>query len=362
MVEERKKEVIYGPTIVAAANGMRAFDAPARYPYLFSYFPWGNTSVESALKFSGFSSFVVFIEHFIGFLLLVPIIMFIRGPKHLFNQAKKFQLKEWLSILLISIGSGLGLYFFLIAFTVGNPTVAILLQKFQPIITLLVAMLLLKERPTRFYYIAALLAMVGVILLVFNDLTDPDRVFFDIIAAIASLIAAALWGANTVWGRMMTEKIDYWDLTAYRYIGGTVVLAVFNLIAFAYTPENIDSLFQTYTTFATMGENPALLPLNIPVMGIIIIIYATIFTGGIIPLAIYYYGLKWSKASISGLAELSFPVLAVFVNFIFLGWMLNITQIIGAIIILVVISALSYINAKEHEKKEKKSVVSSSDE
>jgi drug/metabolite transporter (DMT)-like permease len=347
--EDMKKAIIAGPAIVAAANGMRAFDAPIRYPMLLSKSPNPQeVTLPDALRFSGFSSFIVLVEHIIGTIILLPIIMIIRGPKHLFEQLKDFQQKEWISIALISVGSGLGLYFFLIALTMGNPTVAILLQKSQPLITLFVAMLVIKERPTRFYYVAAIFAMFGVLLLAFEDILSAN--FFEIAAALSSLIAASLWGANTVWGRIMAEEVDYWDLTAYRYIGGSIVLVIFNVIAFAYTPENFEVLTQFFTTFAPMYGEVALLPLAIPMMGIVIIILAAIFTGGIIPLAIYYYGLRWSKASIGGLAELAFPLLAVFVNYIFLGWSLSFTQVIGATILLVVMTYLSYANTKEHEK------------
>ncbi|MFW9992354.1 MAG: DMT family transporter [Candidatus Odinarchaeota archaeon] len=347
MNDDLKKEVVVGPAIVAAANAMRAFDAPMRYPMLLSNYP-SEATLPNALKFSGFSSFVVLVEHLIGVIILIPLIMLIRGPKQLLKKARTFQSREWLSIAFISLGSGLGLYFFLIALTMGNPTVAILLQKSQPLITLLVAMFLLKERPTRFYYVAAVFAVIGILLLAFEDILNAE--LFEVAAAVASLIAASLWGANTVFGRIMTDKVDYWDLTAYRYLGGSVILVIFNFIAFAYTPENFNVLTQTFTTFAPMYGEDALLALAIPMAGILIILLAAVFTGGIFPLTIYYFGLRWSKASVAGLAELAFPLLAVFVNFVFLGWSLSPTQIIGAVILVGVITYLSYVNRKEYEK------------
>ncbi|MHA1332202.1 MAG: hypothetical protein ACTSR2_14130 [Candidatus Hodarchaeales archaeon] len=75
---------------------------------------------------------------------------------------------------------------------------------------------------------------------------------------------------------------------------------------------------------------------RIPMLGIVAIIYSTIFTGGIIPLVLYYFGLRWSKASVGGLAELAFPLLAVFVFYFSFGSS---------------VSMLSYINAKEYGKR-----------
>ncbi|MFX1254876.1 MAG: DMT family transporter [Promethearchaeota archaeon] len=346
METDQRKQAFYGPIIVAIANAIRAFDAPVRYPLLLSRIGQSGNLVE-ALRFSGFSSFIVLVEHIIGTMITVPLLLLQRGRKRLLEQLKKFERDDWFSLAFISVGSGIALYFFLIALAMGNPTVAILIQKTQPLITLLVAMVVLKERPTLRYYIALTVSLIGLYLLAFKDplgpldITDPAK-FFELIAVLCSLVAAALWGSNTVFGRKLTESgIEYWDLTTLRYIGGTIVLIAFNFIAFAYTADNFGALLQPVTTFG---------PLEIPMLGIIAICYFAILTGGIIPLAIYYLGLRWSKASIAGLAELAFPLLAIFVNFIFaIGEALSLTQLIGTAILLTVVTTLSYLNAKEYE-------------
>jgi len=350
---EKRKEIFIGPAIVASANAMRAFDAPVRYPLLFSALPtdfWWNPdakNITTALRLSSFSSFIVTIEHLIGALIITPFILLRRGKAHFISVLNNFQTKEWISITFVSLGSGLGLYFFLISFALGNPTVAILLQKSQPLITLLVAMILLKERPTKFYYIAIIFSIMGIFLIAFEN---PFQITlsFEALAALCSIIAAIFWGSNTVFGRILTEKADYWDITTFRYIGGTVILIGFNFLVFAYTPANFNVLGESFTTFPKILETN----LGIPMLGLICIIYSTILTGGIIPLALYYYGLRWSKASVGGLAELAFPLLAIFINFIFLGFTLTTTQILGAIILFGVVTTLSYINTKEYEKDE----------
>ena len=346
MDPKERKEVIIGPAIVATANAMRAFDAPVRNPLLISVLPsdfWWNPASQNlrvALKLSSLSSFIVLIEHILGVLIITPLILFRRGKSHLISVLKQFNRKDWLSIGFVALGSGLGLYFFLISFGLGNPSVAILIQKTQPLITLFVAMIILKERPTKSYYIAVFFALLGVYLIAVEDITKAN--LFELVAASCSLIAAFFWGSNTVFGRILTEKTDYWDLTAFRYIGGSIVLIFFNFLILAYTTDNFNALGVVYITF------PALF--KIPMWGFICILYAVIFTGGIIPLVLYYYGLRWSKASVGGLAELAFPLLAVFVNFFTLGFGLSLTQIIGAIILFGVVSAMTYVNKLEHQK------------
>ena len=354
MDPQKRKETVTGPAIVAVANSMRAFDAPVRNPMLMSSLPtdfWWNPSSQNlvvALKLSGLSSLVVTIEHIIGALIITPFILFRRGKYHLISVLRQLNKNEWISLVFISLGSGLGLYFFLISFGMGNPSVAILIQKTQPVITLFVAMIILKERPTKFYYVAVIFALLGVYLIAIENILNANA--FEFVAALCSLIAAIFWGSNTVFGRLLTEKTDYWDLTAFRYIGGSIILIFFLipqiLYIIAYTPDNLNFLGTVYITF------PEFKLFQIPMWGITCILYATIFTGGIIPLVLYYYGLRWSKASVGGLAELAFPLLAIFVNFYALGFGLSETQILGAIILFGVVSAMTYINKKEYEKDE----------
>ncbi|MHA1992646.1 MAG: DMT family transporter [Candidatus Hodarchaeales archaeon] len=333
---------VYGPAVVSVANAARAFDAPVRYPLLFS----APGVFDNPYNMSRTSSFVTLVEHLFGVLILLPIILILRGKNRIINILKGFDKRDWISVIFISFGgSALGLFFFLISFGLGNPTIAILLQKSQPLITLIFAWFIIKERPDKAFWIALVIAIFGIALLALPDIIGSSQTF-DVNALIAitcSLIAATLWGGSTVFGRILTKNVDYWDLTLFRYVGGFSFLVIFNLLIFAYTPENFNLLTANIQVFGSDGN---VLNFGWEWLGIITIMYSAIFTGGIIPLAIYYYGLKRSKASIAGLAELAFPVLAVFVNFIFLGFGLTEIQIVGAIILLADVSILSYINTE----------------
>ncbi len=338
-----EKETAYGPAVVSLANAARAFDAPVRYPILFNSPNLG----ESYLAMPRTSAFVTLIEHLIGVFILGPILLGLRGFKRFKKIIKNFSTLDWVSVIFISFGgSALGLFFFLIAFGLGNPTVAILLQKVQPIMTLIFAILILKERPTKEFYISLAFSLIGVVLISFPDIKASDQPInvLALVAVICSLLAATFWGGSTVFGRVLTKKVDYWDLTLIRYIGGSVFLVVFNGALLTYNQTYLSFLGQVVTVFPTIGWNWTVY---------VGLIYAAIFTGGILPLTLYYFGLKRSKASVAGLAELAFPLLAVFVNYYFLGFGLTWIQIIGAVILLGTVSALSFINAREMEKTKK---------
>ncbi len=354
MSPEKRKEVLIGPAVVAAANATRAFDAPVRYPLILKNF---TLQVTDPLV-SSRSAFIVLIEHIVGAIIVAILLFSRKAHQRLYQQLLSFDRRDWLSFVLVSMGSGLGLYFFMLALAYGNPTIAILLQKSQPLITLAFAMMIMREKPTKFYYLALVASLVGIYFMVFKSFGQGSS--NDLLAALFSLIAAGFWGSNTVWGRILTDKVDYWNLTTLRYIGGTIILVGFNLIVGAYTNQNFALLNETINTFWVPWPRELLSSdFQILMNGLIAIILVTIFTGGIIPLSLYYFGLRWSRASVGGLAELAFPLLAIFVNFIFLGFELTGWQIVGAIILLTVVSAMSYVNRKEYEQKQQSNSIES---
>ncbi|MHA1198809.1 MAG: DMT family transporter [Candidatus Heimdallarchaeaceae archaeon] len=365
-IEQPLKGEKFGPVLVSLANAARAFDAPVRYPVLFrAPFLW-TQGFQGIMAFPRMSSFVTLIEHFFGLIILFTILFFTRGFGKLKEAVKSFTKLEWIAVIFISFGgSALGLFFFLISFALGNPTVAILLQKSQPIITVIFAFFILKERPKKLFWGALALSLVGIVLIITPDIIirtslidigitaniatilavpslETVSAYAGLIAILCSLIAATLWGGSTVFGRILTKKVNYWDLTLLRYFGGFVFLVIFNIILFTYNKDYFGMLGQPVGVFG---------PWNWQWPMIVCIIFTTIFTGGVLPLALYYFGLKRSKAYIAGLAELAFPLLAILVNYLFLGATLTWFQGSGAIILLITVSTLSFINAKDMAKK-----------
>jgi drug/metabolite transporter (DMT)-like permease len=188
---------------------------------------------------------------------------------------------------------------------------------------------------------------------------------YGIIAVFCSLLAAIFWGGSTVFGRILTEKVDFWNLTLYRYIGGFVFLLFLNIPLLTYTPEYFNMLGNEINVFGYFDSSVGgFVPVDWKWFGGVGILYAAILTGGVLPLGLYYFGLRRSKAAIAGIAELAFPLIAIVVNYFFLGFGLSsirylaILQIIGAVLLLFSVSVLSYVNAKEmmkskQDKKEK---------
>src|SRR5581483_1958006 len=114
-----------GPYLIFFAAMLWATDAPFRV-HLTQDLP---------------SNFIVMMEHFFDVLVVLPILLMNLGS------LKLLKAKEWAAVLVIAIGgSALASVAFTQAFHYVNPSVAILLQKLQPLIAIGLASGLLKEK------------------------------------------------------------------------------------------------------------------------------------------------------------------------------------------------------------------------
>ena len=296
MINESKM----GPWLVTMAAMLWAVDAPFR-KFLTQDLP---------------SSTIVLMEH----ILIVGLVLLFLG-KYL-KEFKQLQTKEWLAAVFIGLGgSALATIFFTQSFHYLNPTVAILLQKLQPLIAIGLAAWILDERPTKNFWLWGIVAIFGAYLVTFPGL-KPTGLTLDanVLGVVLALAAAFFWGGSTVFGRLVLAKVSFQAMTALRFISALVFLVLINLYE--------GSLNQV----ATASGKDWLF------VGIIAIL------AGFVSLMIYYMGLKSTKASIATLCELAFPVAAVVVNWIFLDASLTAMQIVGTGILLFGITRLTLVN------------------
>jgi len=139
--------------------------------------------------------------------------------------------------------------------------------------------------------------------------------------AVLALIAAFFWGASTVFGRFVLQKVDFKMMTALRFSTAFVFLLILNAVQ---------------QTFPAPGE----FTLNdVAFIGIIAIV------SGVVSLFIYYRGLQFTQASVATLAELGFPMAAIFINWIFIpNSALAPMQFVGVAILLGAIWGLTNYN------------------
>ncbi len=262
------------------------------------------------------SNFIVLGEHFIDVLIILPI-LFLN-----FSEMKKLSLKEWISIIIIAVGgSALASVAYTEAFHYINPSVAILLQKLQPVITIFLAGLILKEKKTSIFWVWAIIALIGAYLISFPNLIPKtysgEQFNLNTIGISLALIAVVLWGASTVLGKFVLNKVNFKVMTGLRFLIAFVFLLLLNW---------------QQKSFPDFSKLPATDYLFILIIAI---------TSGVVSLLIYYKGLENCSASVATLAELGFPVAAVIINWIFLGSVLVPMQLVGMTILLFAIFRLS---------------------
>jgi len=257
------------------------------------------------------STLVVFLEHGLGFLVLMPFLFIYH------KELAKITKKQWGAIFWVAIfGGALGTTFITKAiFLTGfhDISVVILLQKLQPIFAIALAAVLLKERFPKIFYFYALLAVIGGYFVTFKDPTQifnlPNQTY---LVALFALLASFSWGSSTVFGKYSIKNINYGLLASLRF-GLTTLIMVIPALYF-YNASLAQISPKHWQTLITI-----------------------VFTSGALAIFLYYYGLKKIPASIATLAELAWPVSAIFFDYFFYKNVLSITQILGTIILILAV-------------------------
>jgi drug/metabolite transporter (DMT)-like permease len=295
----------FGPYLIFLAAMLWATDAPFR--------------VHLTKELS--SNFIVLVEHFFDVIVVLPILWLMRG------EFKKLNWKSWIAVLVIAIGgSALASIAFTQAFKFVNPSVAILLQKLQPLIAISLAAGLLKERLGKYFWLWTVVALAGAYVISFPSFVP--RLFIDeqfnpnTTGVLLAVLAAVLWGASTVFGKFVLNKVDFKVMTGLRFVLAFLFLLVLNFSQ------------KTIPSFSVVTGKDWLYLAIIAV------------TSGVVSLFIYYKGLQVTRASIATLAELGFPMAAVLINFIFLKETLVPMQLVGMTVLLFAVFQLNRVNSK----------------
>lgn len=260
---------------------------------------------------------LVTLEHTLG---LVPVLPFLWIYRESFFKASN---KAKAALVAVSILSGaLGTIFYTRA--LGEIqyvpfSVVVLMQQLQPIFAISAATIILKEKLDYRLIISGAFALVGAYLVSFPDLlpdleTQPGRA--QALAAAFALGAAFCWATGTTFSKMVLAELDYKAAAAGRYVITIIAALVLTII-----------LGQTMPLEDITGEQ----------WGKLIII---VFTAGTVAILFYYRGLAQTPARISAFAELTWP-LSAFVIDIFRGVDFAETQLLGAAIMMIMITQIA---------------------
>ena len=252
---------------------------------------------------------VVFWEHLMLVAITLPLLL------RFARRRTKLKAADWLSLTLIGVGaSAVATMLFTQAFSYGDPTTPLLLQKLQPVAAILGAHFILSERllPRFARYFG--FAVAGAYLISFAEPTNVS--ISDAAPALYAVGAAVLWGLGTVLGRYMTAKIDTAELTALRFAIGLPASAVI---------------------VAAKDEASAAAGVGLGDLGTLLLLA---LIPGLAALTIYYKGLADTPASAATLAELAFPLTAIIIGWAVFDGSPSITQWIGIVVLAATIVAM----------------------
>lgn len=283
-----------------------------KYSFLLIIFAAILWSADGLLRRNLYSlppTVVVFYEHLIGLLILMPFIV----PK--LSELKKLSKKDLLAFGWVALLSGvLGTVMYTAALGKVNYisySVVVLLQQLQPLFVIFFARFLLKETVSYKYMLWALIALVGAYLLSFPNLViNFSENSQQITAALLAIGAAFCWGSSTAFSRFGLQKIPSYVATGFRF---SLTLPI--ALIFIFITNSQEALTKVTATQ------------QLNLLGIAL-------STGMVGLIIYYQGLKFTQAKVSAIAELFWPLSAVVIGFFFIGDRFTPTQVIGGILIL----------------------------
>jgi drug/metabolite transporter (DMT)-like permease len=295
-------QVFTGPFLVGLAAVLWSTDALIRYPSI--------KSIDA--------TFLVIFEHILAVFILLPWAVF-KYKKQFF----RLSLEEWISAVFSGVGgSAIAMLFFTASFLYVNPSVAVLLQKLQPIVVVLIAYVFLGERPARKFYFWGLVALAAGIILSFPDFD------FSFLSGSMSLYskgiqyaagATILWAASTVTGKILLKKTPILLATFWRFFFGLIALVI--IFCLSQAPMSLIPSYSGETLFS--------------------LLYLSLVSG-LLAMLVYYAGLARTPATITTFIELIYPIGAVILNTVFLDTPLESVQMIAGGVLVFAVAMISF--------------------
>ncbi|MFC4857013.1 EamA family transporter [Actinophytocola glycyrrhizae] len=213
----------------------------------------------------------------------------------------------WRSLVLGALNIGAFNFLLFVAAYRLPGGVAAMIMAVQPMVVLVLAALLIKDRIRPVHVVACLLGACGVVLLVFRGTAALD--FVGVLAALAAAVSMATGITMTKhWGR--PEGVGLVPFTGWQLVAGGLVTLPF--LAIEGLPSSIS------------GTN------------VIGFVYLMSF-GAVISYLIWFRGIERLPAFAVSFLALGSPVVATFLGFVFVDERLSIPQVAGVVAIIVAV-------------------------
>lgn len=251
-------------------------------------------------------AYVVFMLH----LLPTIVLTLFWGEKEIKNIMKMDRKTIFLFGLIAFFGGALGTLSIVKALFLVNfqhLTVVTLLQKLQPVFAVILASILLKERVGKKFILYGVIALIGGYFLTFQN-TLPSMSSPNIIkGSLYAILAAFSFGISTVLGKKALSNCEFRTAVYTRYLFTTIIMGIIIIINGNFVEHLYKTTPKHWLIFTIIG-----------------------MISGTTAIYLYYKGLRFIKASIATMCELSFPISAIIFDFIFNKKMLSPVQFISA--------------------------------
>ncbi len=216
-------------------------------------------------------------------------------------------------------GSALATWLYTKAFTLdfSHALTVVLLQKTQPVVAILLAGWVLKERRQPLFWAWAVAAFAGAYLLLGFSGT-PSLSGVHAAQGAMALGASALWGAATVAGRSLSGALSPGGLSGARFL-----LAVPALLGLTLIPTGLPAAPAHSAPFAA------------------VFLCLIVLLPDLLGMVLYYFGLRGTPASAATLAELCYPLTALLIGVFVQHTSLMPAEWLGLALLLAAVAGLS---------------------
>lgn len=276
---------------------------------------WGSDLLlrPNALSAGWSPAWLVLGEHLILTLLFLPILWSERQKLSALTKT------QWAALLFVAWGgSAAATWLYTKAFTLdfSHALTVVLLQKTQPLVAILLAGLVLKERRQPLFWAWGAAAFAGAYLLI-GFQTPPSLSDIHAEQALLALGASALWGAATVAGRSLSASLSPGGLAGARF-----ALAVPMLLLLTLVPNGAAAAPTRSIHFAA------------------IFLVLIVLLPDLLGMTLYYFGLRGTPASAATLAELCYPLTALAIGIFVQHTPVTLSQGIGLVLLLLAVIGL----------------------
>lgn len=281
---------------------------------------WGLESLFRVRLQQYFSSdLLVFYEHVMGAIVLAPVLWFAR------HQMRALTRKAigWLLVSGI-VGSAFGTVLFTAALNYMNVSVATLLLNLQPVIAVTMAFLLLKEKLANGFGKWAFLAVLAGAVITF-DRFETLQVESPL-GLICIFGAIFCWGTSTVAGRGMMRETTIFVAAPLRFAVGMIAT-----LGVVFVNGNGPVVLERAAVIqrAEVFEQYLLL----------------LLVAGITPTFLYFFGLKYTRATAGAFCEMIQAIVAVVVAWVVLGDALAWHQVLAGLALLASVVKINLLQA-----------------